>query len=97
MLLVMALEAQCEVQHAGLQQLALGAQLIGGDRLELGTEGGVEDLHILGCGAAGLGGEGLVAGEQRHGRTGQRQSGAAEEQAAGDERGRHLEEGHHGS
>ncbi len=96
MLLVMALEAQREVQHAGMQQLALGAQLIGGDRLEFGAEGGVGNLNVLGPGAIGLSREGLVAGEQRHGRTGQRQSGAAEEQSTGCERGRHLEEGHRG-
>ena len=66
-LLVVALEGDREVEHRLLQQPALGAHLVGGDRLELGAERGVEDAHValgrrrLACFAASA----SLPGEQR--------------------------------
>ena len=77
----MALEGQRKIEHGWLQQLAFGAQLVSRDGLQFRTERGVENLHVLGVGAAGLGGERLVAGEQRHGRAGQHEARLTDEQA----------------
>ena len=47
MLLVVALELNGEFEHRLLQQSRFGAELIGRDRLLLGTEGRVQDCDVV--------------------------------------------------
>src|SRR5262245_53942272 len=90
----MALERQREIERGFLQQLAFRARLIGGDRLELGAQCGVEDLHVLGVGGTGGGGERLTAGEQRDRGARQHEARATEKVAARQCQGGGLEERH---
>ena len=71
MLLVMALEQHGDLEDGLLQQVALGAELIGGDRLLLEAERDVEGGDVrgrVGRGLLRLGlGHGFAAGEQGDG------------------------------
>ena len=82
MLLVVALECQREIEHRFLQQAALSADLIGGDRFEFRAERGIQDAHIRGRGLAAFGRQRLLPGEQRDRRPGEQQAGLAEKRAA---------------
>ena len=82
-LLVMALERDGEIEHRLLQQAALGAHLVGGDRFVLGAERGVEDADVAGGGVAGGRGEHVAAGEERDGGAGEHSARAHEASRGG--------------
>ena len=90
----MTLERQREIERGLLQQLALGTELVRRDRFELGAERGVEDLRVARGGFTGLGGQRMLAGEQRDRGAGKDQAGLAEKEAPGSDRVGHLQERH---
>jgi len=71
-----------QIEHGLLQQPAVRADLVGGDRLELGAERGVEDAHVGGAGLAAFRRQRFLPGEQRDCRAREQQAGLAEEGAA---------------
>ena len=85
MLLVVALEGDCDTEYVLAQQAALGADLIGRDRLVLGAQRGVEDAHVgFRGGVTGLGSRGgqrMVPAEQGHRGGRQHQTGTGQRTA----------------
>ena len=78
MLFMMPLECHGEVERRLLQQSALGAQLVGGDRFKLGAESTVQDADVIrGC-VVVLGRKRVASGEQRNDCPGKNQAGFAE-------------------
>src|SRR5207244_3090170 len=92
MLLVVALESHREVEHGLLQQAALGAHLVGGDRLELRAERGVEDAHVRRGRLVALRRERIASGEERDGRAREKEPRLAEKCATGRKRVRRVTE-----
>ena len=78
----MSLEGDRKVKHGLLQEAALGANLVCGDRLEVGAERGVEYPRVRFSGRCGRGRERVAPREQRDSGAGKHDAGTAEEGAA---------------
>ena len=90
----MSLERDSEIEHRFLQQAALRADLIRGDRFVLGAERGVENADVAGSGVAGRRSEDVAAGEQGNRGAGQNRARAHEHRAACGDNIRIIEKGH---
>jgi hypothetical protein len=76
------LELHGKNEHRLLQQAALGAHLVGGDRFEFRGERGVQNTYVVGAAALVLCRKRVTAGEKRDSCSRQKERAAAEKPAA---------------